>query len=175
MSVPAHAGCQASMCPMCGVLKKSDLSIRVMASPAYLTPHQVHAPAIFLQAFFKVPEVFLTGRCPAYLREGAGPGECLVVQAFGIGNPFRPYLCPQSLDPGMVFFLQAGENRLEAVCLLQGNSAVAVIKVSGAVEGIDDFMPVFDGVFSQVCIAFPEVDDGVCVQLGAGFASAVPR
>ena len=73
----------------------------------------------------------------------------------------------------MVLFLQARENGLEAVCLLQGNSAVAVIKVSGAVEGIDDLMPVLDGVFSQVRIPFPEVDDGVRVQFGSGFASAV--
>ena len=40
-------------------------------------------------------------------------------------------------------------------------------------KGIDDVMPVPDSVFSQAGVAFPKLDDGVCVQSGAGFSSSV--
>ena len=142
--------------------------------PGKLDPHQIHTLAIRFQAFFEIRKILFTGGSPADFRKGAGTGECLVVQAFRCGNPFRPYLGAQSLDSGMVLFLQPGENGFEPVCLLQGNAAVAVIQIGGGVEGIDNVMPVPDGVFSQAGVALPELDDGVCIQFGAGFSSSVP-
>ena len=122
MFLPGHGGWRPCADP--GRIEKVRFVYLADDVPGKLDPHQIHTLAIRFQAFFEIRKILFTGGSPADFRKGAGTGECLVVQAFRCGNPFRPYLGAQSLDSGLVLFLQPGENGFEPVCLLDRKSVV---------------------------------------------------